>query len=165
MQKKFDNAQDWCKRFLQEEEFVDLILKLRKEGGLEQVSLVWAKIAFEKYRELGVIDRDSFLYEMRTLVLASNHNNAGKTTNQVMQMDSALMLLYRFFDIDKNGILDVSEVAASLVILCKGSMASKIKFAIEIFSSVDTETESKILFSEFKRLIHFIFKLSLESSN
>ena len=38
--------------------------------------------------------------------------------------------MHRVFDIDKNGILDVQEVAAALVILCKGSIANKVKFGI-----------------------------------
>ena len=55
-------------------------------------------------------------------------------------MDGMLISLYRLFDIDKNGILKSDEVAASLCILCKGTIASKIKFGIRIFSSTDTES-------------------------
>ena len=47
-----------------------------------------------------------------------------------MKMDGMLISLYSLFDIDKNGILKADEVAAALCVLCKGSMASKIKFAI-----------------------------------
>ena len=72
--------------------------------------------------------------------------------------------MHRVFDIDKNGILDVKEVAAALVILCKGSMASKVKFGLEIFSSIETETCINIKYSEFGTFLYFIFKLSLESS-
>ena len=79
-------------------------------------------------------------------------------------MDSALQKMHRVFDIDKNGILDVKEVAAALVILCKGSMASKVKFGLQIFSSIDTEGCINIKYSEFRTFLHFIFKLSLESS-
>ena len=75
------------------------------------------------------------------------------------------MKMYRVFDIDKNGILDVKEVAAALVILCKGSMASKVKFGLSIFSSVDTPTDIKIKYTEFRALLFFVFKLSLETAN
>merc|ERR1712060_200870 len=85
--------------------------------------------------------------------------------NQRMKLDATLASLYTKFDIDKNGILRSDEVAAALMILCRGSIASKIKFGIKIFSSTDTATEVKIGFTEFKTLIHFIFKLALESSN
>ena len=50
--------------------------------------------------------------------------------NQAIKMETTLQKMYRVFDIDKNGILDVQEVAAAMVILCKGSMASKVKFGI-----------------------------------
>ena len=80
-------------------------------------------------------------------------------------MEVTLISLYTLFDIDKNGILKADEVAASLIVLCKGSVASKIKFAIKIFSSTNTEADIKINWKEFKTLLHYIFKLSLESSN
>ena len=73
------------------------------------------------------------------------------------------MSLYTLFDIDKNGILKSDEVAAALVVLCRGSLASKVKFAIQIFSSTDSPTDIKIRFSEFQTFLYFIFKLSLES--
>ena len=66
-----------------------------------------------------------------------------------MKMDAMLISLYTLFDIDKNGILKSDEVAAALVVLCKGSMAAKLKFAIQIFSSTDTENDIKIRHSEF----------------
>lgn len=43
-------------------------------------------------------------------------------------------MLYSFFDADKNGILIYQEVAAALVILCKGSVANKISFAMRAFA-------------------------------
>ena len=72
-------------------------------------------------------------------------------------------MLYSFFDVDKNGVLDYSEVSAALVILCKGSVAEKISFAMRVFSSTYTESVINIDFKEFRRLIHFIFRLSLET--
>ncbi len=84
--------------------------------------------------------------EMRALITHANGKNM--SDNAKMKMDSMLISLYSLFDIDKNGILKSDEVAAALVVLCKGSMASKIKFGLRIFSSTDTETEIKIRLSE-----------------
>lgn len=80
-------------------------------------------------------------------------------------MDGMLISLYSLFDIDKNGILKADEVAAALCVLCKGSVASKIKYGMQIFSSTDTDTEVKIKLSEFTEFLSFIFKLSLERGN
>ena len=41
-QKKFNSAKDWAKRFLQEEEFVDHLMKIREDAQLKNVSLVYA---------------------------------------------------------------------------------------------------------------------------
>ena len=68
-------------------------------------------------------------------------------------MDGMLISLYSLFDIDKNGILKADEVAAALCVLCKGSIASKIKFGMQIFSSTDTETEVKIKMGEFTEFL------------
>jgi hypothetical protein len=40
--KQFDNANEWVKRFLQEEEFVENLMKMRDNCGLQNVSLVRA---------------------------------------------------------------------------------------------------------------------------
>lgn len=84
--------------------------------------------------------------EMKALIIHANGSNL--SDNAKMKMDSMLISLYSMFDIDKNGILKSDEVAAALVVLCKGSMASKIKFGIKIFSSTDTAEEIKIRLSE-----------------
>lgn len=85
--------------------------------------------------------------------------------NMKMKMDTTLISLYSLFDIDKNGILKTDEVTASLCILCKGSVASKIKFGMRIFSSTDTKDDLKIRRGELRNFLHFIFKLSLETGN
>ena len=41
-QKKFATANEWVKRFLQEEEFVDHLMKMRDDCNLQKVSLVLA---------------------------------------------------------------------------------------------------------------------------
>ena len=161
-QKKFDNAKEWAKRFLQEEEFVDHLMTMREDCALKQVSLVRAQMQFSQYKEDGIIDKPSFMREMRELIEACNRD---MTNNQRMKMDAMLISLYTLFDIDKNGILKSDEVAAALVVLCKGSMAAKLKFAIQIFSSTDTENEIKIRHSEFQTMLYFVFKLSLEAGS
>lgn len=100
---------------------------------------------------------------MKSLILQANGSDL--TMNMKMKMDIMLISLYTKFDIDKNGILNSNEVAAALVVLCKGSIASKIKFGIQIFSSTDTETDIKIRLSELQTFMHFIFKLSLEAGS
>lgn len=82
-----------------------------------------------------------------------------------MKLDTTLVTLYRLFDIDRNGILKSDEVAAALLVLCRGSIAAKLRFGIRIFSSTDTETDIKIGWTEFQTLVYFIFKLSMESGN
>ena len=137
-------------------------MAMRDDAGLQQVSLVRAQMQFEKYKEDGILDKQSFMREMRELIEACNTQ---MSDNQRIKMDGMLISLYTLFDIDKNGILKADEVAAALCVLCKGSMASKIKFAIKIFSSTDTESEIKIRLSEFKTMLFFLFKLSLESGS
>ena len=101
--------------------------------------------------------------EMKELILKC----AGDTLsdNARIKLDNTLITLYHLFDIDKNGILKSDEIAACLVVLCRGSMAKKIKFGLRIFSSTDTETIVQIRLNEFATFLHFIFKLSLENGS
>lgn len=160
--KKFNDANEWCKRFMQEEEFIDVLTKMRAEGCLENVSLVRAKMLFSEFKEDGHIDRKSFMSKMKSLIEAANPN---LSDNQRLKMDLMLRKLYGVFDIDKNNILDVNEVAACLVVLCKGSLASKVSFGFQIFSSVDTPEDVKIKYSELRAFLYFIFRLSLETQS
>ena len=136
-QKKFATTNEWAKRFLQEEEFVDHLMKLREDCGLQNVSLTMARLQFASYKDDGIIDKASFMKEMKVLITKCNGN---MSDNAVMKMNDSLITLYQLFDIDKNGILSANEVAASLCILGRASMAKKIKFGIRIFSSTDTKT-------------------------
>ena len=117
---------------------------------------------FAKYKDDGILDKASFMKEMKALILKCSPD---LTENQRMKMDGMLISLYSLCDIDKNGILKADEVAAALCVLCKGSVASKIKYGMQIFSSTDTDTEVKIKLSEFTEFLSFIFKLSLERGN
>ena len=140
-------------------------MKMREDCKLQSVSLVLAQMKFAKYKEDGIIDKTSFMKEMKELILQANQSKGGLTENEIIKMDSMLISLYSLFDIDKNGILNANEVAAALCVLCKGSIASKMKFGIQIFSSIDTEQEVKIRFHELQKMMHFIFKLSLEAGS
>ena len=105
---------------------------------------------FAKYKDDGILDKPSFMKEMKALIMRCSPD---LTDNQRLKMDGMLISLYSLFDIDKNGILKADEVAAALCVLCKGSIASKIKFGMKIFSSTDTETEVKIKMSEFTEFL------------
>ena len=65
---------------------------------------------------------------MKELIISSS--NERLSDNQMRKLDNMLVTLYRLIDIDKNGILKSDEVAAALMVLCRGSMASKVKFGI-----------------------------------
>ena len=137
-------------------------MKMREDCNLQKVSLVMAQMQFAKYKDDGILDKPSFMKEMKALIMKCTPD---MSDNQKLKMDGMLISLYSLFDIDKNGILKADEIAAALCVLCKGSIASKIKFGIQIFSSTDTEAEIKIRMNEFISLVHFIFKLSLEKGN
>ena len=66
--KKFNDANEFCKRFMQEEEFIDVLIKMRDEGGLQNVSLVRAKLLFADLKEDGHVDRNTFMEKMRNLI-------------------------------------------------------------------------------------------------
>lgn len=137
-------------------------MKMREDCNLKNVSLVMARLQFAKYKEDGIVDKASFMKEMKDLIIRTTPN---MSDNARIKMDSTLISLYHLFDIDKNGILKADEIAACLVVLCRGSMAKKIKYGIKVFSSTDTKTEVQIRLGEFSTFLHFIFRLSLENGS
>ena len=70
--------------------------------------------------------------------------------------------MYNFIDIDKNNFVDYKELTAALIVLCKSTMEAKLTYGIKIFSR---SSDNKINWIEFKRLLNFIYKLSLENSS
>ena len=55
-------------------------MKLREEGCLEKVSLVLAKKQLDPYRDAGIIDKQSFMREMRQLVQNTMKNMSENQT-------------------------------------------------------------------------------------
>ena len=45
---------------------------MRDEAALQSVSLVRAQMQFEKYKEDGILDKQSFMRDMRELIEACN---------------------------------------------------------------------------------------------
>ena len=146
---------------MQEQEFIDRIKEMRQKAQITSVTLCCAESKFRQYADAGLIDKNSFFKEMREII---EEANPAMNETQKQTLETTLRQLYSFFDVDKNGILDYQEVAAALVILCKGDVAQKLKFALKAFGSTETQQSVTIDFKELRRLFHFIFRLSLETS-
>jgi Ca2+-binding EF-hand superfamily protein len=89
-------------------------------------------------------------------------NNPHMTAKQDQQADHTIRDLYNFIDIDKNNFVDYKELSAALIVLCKASLESKLTYGIKVFSR---SVENKVKYTELKNLLHFIYKLCLETKN
>ena len=103
LKKKFEDASEWCKRFMQEQEFIDRIKEMREKAMISSVTLSSAEEKFGKYADVGLIDKNSFFKEMRQIIKEANPD---MNATQQGLLESTLHQLYSFFDVDKNGILD-----------------------------------------------------------
>jgi hypothetical protein len=72
LKKQFEDASEWCKRFMQEQEFIDRIQEMRGKAMITNVTLCCAEHKFKQYADAGLIDKNSFFKEMRDLIEEAN---------------------------------------------------------------------------------------------
>ena len=48
---------------------MDHLMKMREDCNLQKVSLVVAQMQFAKYKDDGILDRPSFMKEMKALII------------------------------------------------------------------------------------------------
>ena len=70
--KKFDDANEWCKKFMQEKEYLEVINEMREKAQITNVTLANAEMTFSKYQDAGVIDKKSFFKDMKDIILEAN---------------------------------------------------------------------------------------------
>ena len=81
----------------------------------------------------GVLTRRSFLQGFRLL---SEATNGRLDSNQKSRLTMITNRLFDVFDSDGNGVIDASELAAGLSVLCGGSREDKVKAAFDLYDIV-----------------------------
>merc|ERR1711871_546591 len=123
-----------------------------EQYGVEEVFEVFAVAANKD----GVLDRASFDECFRTVIAESGGQGEVDSQRTTMVLDR----LFSIFDSDGNGVVDFSELASGLSVLCGGSRDEK---ALAAFQLYDYNGDGFISLDEMTRYLTSVFKVMYET--
>merc|ERR1711871_1098438 len=123
-----------------------------EQYGVEEVFEVFAVAANKD----GVLDRASFDECFRTIIAESGGQGEVDSQRTTMVLDR----LFSIFDSDGNGVVDFSELASGLSVLCGGSRDDKAEAA---FSLYDYNGDGFISLDEMTRYLTCVFRVMYET--
>ena len=133
--------------------------EVRRVTGLEQFDV---EDVFEEFavaaNEDGVLDRQAFVGCFKSLLdEIGGHENEEEDP---ARFDIVLNRLFDLFDNDGNGVVDFSELASGLSVLCGGSRDDKARAAFSLF---DYNGDGFITLEEMRRYLGSVFKVMYET--
>lgn len=107
----------------------------------------------------GVLDWEAF-HEVFTDL--AGWKSSSERSDDVSKFDFVVSKLFAIFDSDRNGVVDFSELATGISILCGGSRDEKVEAA---FSLYDYNNDGFISLAEMSKYLSSVFKVSSLLSN
>lgn len=107
--------------------------------------------------EQGFVSREAFDDCFRNLI-AANH---GIKSENYEHINAILNRLFELFDVDKNGLVDFSEISSGLSVFCGGTSDDKIRAAFALY---DYNADGYISMDEMARYLTSVFKVLKEAS-
>ena len=126
----FKNTQDFVSKFIQEEEFVDVVKEIQQDSMLTNVRLFVIMEEFQQYKKTNNITPDQFKKSLKKVICHELHKACGHEPcpNDKIKMDTIAKRLVKVFDANKNGKLEYQEAVSAFCTLCRGSVQSKLKY-------------------------------------
>ena len=133
--------------------------EVRRLTSLEQYDV---EDVFEEFavaaNDDGVLDRDAFEGCFEVLIdRAGGHDDVNVDPDRLQVI---LDRMFDLFDTDGNGVVDFSELASGLSVLCGGSRDDKVKAAFSLF---DYNGDEYISLEEMTRYLASVFKVMYET--
>lgn len=120
----FKNTQDFVQKFIQEEEFVDLVKEIQEDSLLSNVRLFVIMDEFLQYKKSNNINAEQFKKSVKKIISSEIklQRKSEVTANEKIKIDSISKKLLKIFDCNKNGKLEYQEAVSAFSILCRGSV-------------------------------------------
>ena len=131
--------------------------QLRLNSGLNSVNFL--KMAREMKKLITMFEEGLELPEFIELVF-KHYQNQDMTGGQKKLRKSSLVKVFQFMDEDKNGKVELIELAKGLTILCGGSMQDKIEGAFMLFDYNNSET---LDFEELTSMLSVVYKVFFQN--
>ncbi|CAK9094657.1 Recoverin family protein DDB_G0274781 [Durusdinium trenchii] len=123
--------------------------------GDMQTSAVFQEFALAT-DENGMLDREAFFGTFSDIVDRLRPN---RSTQDEAMLQLVLAKLYHAFDADQNGLIDFTELAAGLSILCQDDRSSKVQQAFSLF---DIDQDGFITADEMFVYLHSVYRTLFE---
>ncbi|KAG6622003.1 uncharacterized protein IUM83_07411 [Phytophthora cinnamomi] len=107
--------------------------------------------------EQGYVSRDAFDNCFRKII----STNQGIKSEEYQRINPILNRLFELFDVDKNGMVDFSEISSGLSVFCGGSSEDKIRAAFALY---DYNADGYISMEEMTRYLTSVFRVLKEAS-
>lgn len=108
--------------------------------------------------EQGYVSRAAFDECFRKMIAA---NDGLRAEHQYEHIDAILNRLFELFDVDKNGLVDFSELSSGLSVFCGGTSEEKVRAAFALY---DYNGDGYISQDEMARYLTSVFKVLKEAS-
>ncbi|KAE8882473.1 hypothetical protein PF003_g33432 [Phytophthora fragariae] len=107
--------------------------------------------------EQGYVSREAFDNCFREII----STNQGIRSEEYQRINPILNRLFELFDVDKNGMVDFSEISSGLSVFCGGSSEEKIRAAFALY---DYNADGYISMEEMTRYLTSVFRVLKEGS-
>ncbi|RLN65388.1 hypothetical protein BBJ29_004853 [Phytophthora kernoviae] len=107
--------------------------------------------------EQGYVSREAFDGCFRKII----SENQGIKAEEYQRINPILNRFFELFDVDKNGMVDFSEISSGLSVFCGGSSEDKIRAAFALY---DYNADGYISMDEMTRYLTSVFKVLKETS-
>ncbi|KAG7380719.1 hypothetical protein PHYPSEUDO_006901 [Phytophthora pseudosyringae] len=107
--------------------------------------------------EQGYVSREAFDKCFRKII----STNQGIKSEEYQRINPILNRLFELFDVDKNGMVDFSEISSGLSVFCGGSSEEKIRAAFALY---DYNADGYISMEEMTRYLTSVFRVLKEAS-
>lgn len=105
----------------------------------------------------GYVSREAFDECFRKIIAA----NQGIKAGEYEHINAILNRLFELFDVDKNGLVDFSEISSGLSVFCGGTSDDKVRAAFALY---DYNGDGYISLEEMTRYLTSVFKVLKEAS-
>lgn len=105
----------------------------------------------------GFVSREAFDECFRKIIAA----NQGIEAKEYKHINAILNRLFELFDVDKNGLVDFSEISSGLSVFCGGTSDDKVRAAFALY---DYNGDGYISLDEMTRYLTSVFKVLKEAS-
>jgi len=139
-------------------EMIKTLEELKETTNLGKIFVLDAVNFFKEKNKTGFINRVDFKENMLCLLKKFALDVDLNRTH----FDDVIMKIFNLFDMNKNGIVNIDEVALACSVLCKGSVGDKAKI---LFDYYDLNGDKLISFTELVNYFKCFFQLSIKSSN